>query len=241
MGKEVNSKDLWAHYERDIAAQSEQFQIDTYYEPKKEEDKLRIAVVLEALSPQEGEKILDIGCGVGTFAFHSAKSGAYCTGADYSLNSVLMARKINNRYRLKRPADFVRADAMRLPFKSEVFDKVVCADFIEPINDKEKDILIREIKRVLKPKGIAVIFTPNAAREYIGEIYWRIRYILFRDKIPVTELHFGLTSKKKFEPLLKKYNFSFRLYYNDITRPFLARIQFIRNFLALNLLWVIKK
>lgn len=98
-----------------------------------------------------------------------------------------------------------------------------------------------EIYRVLKSGGTAVIFTPNAIREKIGDIYWKCRHLIFRNKIPTTDLHFGLTNRFQLEPLLKKNKFSFKLIYEDITRPYLASILLIKHLLSLNLLWVLRK
>ena len=86
-----------------------------------------------------------------------------------------------------------------------------------------------------------VVFTPNGTREKIGELYWRLRNVLFNDKVPHTDLHFGLTTKREFEALLKDQGLNFNLRYRDAARPYLAYIPLVRSFLALNLLWVIKK
>ncbi|MBN1255242.1 MAG: methyltransferase domain-containing protein [Deltaproteobacteria bacterium] len=128
-----------------------------------------------------------------------------------------------------------------LPFKDNFFDKVVTVDFIEHITFEDKKLFFVEIYRVLKSGGTAVIFTPNAIREKIGDIYWKCRHLIFRNKIPTTDLHFGLTNRFQLEPLLKKNKFSFKLIYEDITRPYLASILLIKHLLSLNLLWVLRK
>ncbi len=241
MNNNINSKKFSKEYDLHVESQGEQFQIDVYYEPKKETDLLRIRVVIDELAPGHKEKILDIGCGVGTFTFHCAKQGSVSFGLDYSIKSVVMAKNLTKKYSLFGSADFLRSDAMNLPFKDNVFDKIICADFIEHINNEEKEALLKEVYRVLKRGNIAVFFTPNKTREKIGEYYCKLRHILFGNKIPVTDLHFGLISRSRFEKLLKKYSFEFVFKYKDVTRLYLARIPFVNNFLALNLLWIAKK
>ncbi len=228
-------------YDRNILAQGIEFQIDKYYEPKEISMRRRIGVVLEALKPERGEKILDIGCGVGAFAFHTAKRGALSFGIDYSYESIKIAVKLVGKFSSVERCRLLVSDAISLPFKEASFDKVVAVDFIEHITSEEKDKLLREIRRVLKPEGIGLIFTPNGIREKIGEVYWKCRHFMFGDKIPTTDLHFGLTNRYEFEPLLKKYKFNFRFAYKDITRPYLAKIPLIRIFLSLNLLWIFKR
>lgn len=237
MKKEIDSK----VYDGHILQQGLQFQIDNYYVPKEVNMKRRIELVLEAVNAKDSEKILDIGCGVGTFAFHTAQKGATSFGIDYSWESIKMAVKLVRKFNVAEKNHFLVGNTFILPFKDSFFDKVIAADFIEHITFEEKDKFLSEIYRVLKPKGLEIIFTPNGIREKIGEVYWKCRHLVFRDKIPTTDLHFGLTNKLQFEPLIRKYKFNFRLLYKDITRPYLAKIPLIRNFLSLNLLWILKK
>jgi ubiquinone/menaquinone biosynthesis C-methylase UbiE len=124
-----------------------------------------------------------------------------------------------------------------LPFENGSFDKVVSADFIEHITDDEKYLLCREINRVLKPGGQAVIFTPNLIREKIGDYYWGIRHHLFGDTIPVNDLHYGLITRKGFEKIMKVSGWDYRVSYIDIGRPYLCRLPCIKHYLSLNLLW----
>lgn len=228
-------------YDSYVISQGLQFQIDNYYEPKDILSKRRIETVLEAINPKLQEKILDIGCGVGTLAFHCAKLNASSIGIDYSKESIKVAQLLSERYGVSKNAKFLVANAIRLPFKDYYFDKVVAADFIEHVTLREKEELVREIYRVLKPDGVGVIFTPNGIREKIGKIYWQIRHLLFGDKISTTRLHFGLTNKYELNPLLEKLKFNYSLVYKDIKWPYLGRLPLVRNFLALYLLWIIKK
>jgi len=241
MNRGITSKDYQKIYDKHIIDQGIEFQIDKYYEPKEIPMRKRIDIVLETLKPQINEKILDIGCGVGTFAFHAAKAGAITTGIDYSVESIRIAKILAKRYGISDKTKFVIGNAAILPFRDSSFDKIVSADFIEHITFEEKYALCAEIYRVLKPNGICVIFTPNGIREKIGDIYWHIRHLLLRDKIPVSELHFGLTHKFEFENILRDNKLQFRLFYSDITRPYLARVPFLKVFLSLNLLWIINK
>jgi ubiquinone/menaquinone biosynthesis C-methylase UbiE len=228
-------------YDGHILDQGLQVQIDTYYEPKEISLKRRIKIVLEAVSPCPCEKILDIGCGAGGFAFHCAKLKALSFGIDYSKASIETSRRLCERYGVSENATFIVANAVYLPFRDCSFDKIVAADFIEHITLEEKEMLLSEIRRVLKNEGICVIFTPNRIREKLGEVYWKVRHLLFRNKVPSNELHFGLTTRFQFGSMLKKIKFNFRFEYKDITRPYLAKIPFLKHFLSLNLLWTVRK
>ncbi|MCW4008652.1 MAG: class I SAM-dependent methyltransferase [Candidatus Bathyarchaeota archaeon] len=64
-----------------------------------------------------------------------------------------------------KPKNFIRADAHFLPFKPEIFDKIC---FYEVIEHVESPLLcLKEVKRVLKRKGILELSTPNI-------FHWRI-------------------------------------------------------------------
>jgi ubiquinone/menaquinone biosynthesis C-methylase UbiE len=200
----------------------------------------RITTVLQYLQPHSGERILDVGCGVGTFAFHAAKAGAITTGIDYSSESINAARTLTERFGLKDSTAFVVGSALALPFADASFDKIVSADFIEHITHDEKRQLLKELFRVLKPGGRIVIFTPNGIREAIGTFYWTVRSRLFGDKVPFNELHYGLITRTGFEELLRCHAAGFKLHYIDTMRPFLAQIPFFKRFLSLDLLWVVE-
>ncbi|MFH1507779.1 MAG: class I SAM-dependent methyltransferase [Candidatus Omnitrophota bacterium] len=228
-------------YDQNILREGLQHQVDNYYEPISFPMKKRIEIVLDKLLPQEGDKILDLGCGVGTFAYHSAKSKSFCVGLDYSLESVKMARALCLKFGVSEKTRFVVAVATHLPFKAAYFNKVVAADFIEHATDAEKVSLLKEVYRVTTKNALFVVFTPSLIRERLGELYWRLRHILFRHSVPHTDLHFGLISASGFNKLCLSQGFMVKNFYFDIRRPYLAKSFFFRRILALNLLFITRK
>lgn len=233
----ITSKD----YDERIRVQSLQFQIDNYYKPKEAWARYRIDMVLNALNPQNGEFILDIGCGVGAFTYRIALSGGYAIGIDYSQESVGVARELTDKFGFSQNIRFIIANAAALPFQARIFDKIVCADFIEHISLWDKMSLLDEMRRVIKEDGLIVISTPNGLREWLGYTKRQLIYFLNRKPVVETRLHFGLTNKFEFERLLRQKGLSFKRYYFDETRPFLARAPFLKEFLSLHILWKIRK
>ncbi|OGI42055.1 MAG: hypothetical protein A2150_00145 [Candidatus Muproteobacteria bacterium RBG_16_64_11] len=58
--------------------------------------------------------------------------------------------------------ELVRADACHLPFQSMTFDRVTMLDIIEHLVPVQLESMIREVHRVLKPGGYAILHTlPN--------------------------------------------------------------------------------
>jgi len=235
--KAVTSRD----YDERIKMQMVQFQIDKYYQPKDGAGKKRIDVLLSVIQPKAGEAILDVGCGVGTFAYHCAVMGARTAGVDYSRESINVARELSGRFGAGGKTEFICCDAAKqLPYSDKCFDKVVAADFIEHIDDLQKRDALSEMVRVLKPGGIVIIFTPNELRERMGAIKNKL-VSLFFSGAPRTRLHYGMTNRFKFEKTLRDMNLAFSRRFLDITRPYLAKIPVLNEILSLDILWVIKK
>jgi ubiquinone/menaquinone biosynthesis C-methylase UbiE len=118
-------------------------------------------VALMALGEVQAKKILDVGCGDGTYAFVLSKLGAVVSGQDLSESAILRAnaREYGENNTLK--GKFVVGDANKILFESNSFDSVFSADFFEHISAEKKREVLKEIYRVLKPGGILVIKTPN--------------------------------------------------------------------------------
>ncbi len=233
----VSAKD----YDERVHLQDEQFQIDSYYLPKIPALKNRVDLILKYLAPREGERILDLGCGVGTFAFHCAKNGAVCAAVDYSQESLEMAKKLIARFGLENKVEFKCCDISNgLPFADGAFNKIISADFVEHIDYSQKLKMISELYRLLAPEGKAIIFTPNLLRELLGAFKSKLTGML-GGAAEETRLHFGLTSRFSFEKMLRRNGFNYKLVFLDVDRPALTKIPLLKEVLSLNLLWVVEK
>lgn len=92
--------------------------------------------------------VLELGCGAGMLALVKRKSVSL-TGVDLSEECTLAARR--NGY----DATFT-AQLSNLPFADASFDYVVSLDVIGHILSEEKDAVLAEIKRVLRPDGVTL-------------------------------------------------------------------------------------
>jgi ubiquinone/menaquinone biosynthesis C-methylase UbiE len=97
---------------------------------------------------RRGSSVLDLGCGGGVLSLLKRKD-VRLVGVDISEQCASSARR--NSY----DAALV-SQLTALPFASESFDYVVSLDVLGHIAFEEKDAVLREIKRVLRPGGVTM-------------------------------------------------------------------------------------
>ena len=117
----------------------------------------RFQKVLAIAGNIHGERLLDIGCGDGTFTvlLKNALRSYEAAGIEISLEAVNISRG--------KGIDAFQTDIdmETFPFRDEYFDVIYCGEVIEHIFDT--DHVLSEISRTLKPSGYCIITTPNLA------------------------------------------------------------------------------
>ena len=114
-----------------------------------------------------GDKVLDLGCGGGREYF-SKRYKMY--GLDISEIAAVNAKKLY--------VDAVASDVRKIPFADESFDVVMSMDLLGHIPLEDKDQVINEIKRVLKPGGITIHYIETERRnnkKTTGAVHHRSR------------------------------------------------------------------
>jgi SAM-dependent methyltransferase len=100
-----------------------------------------------------GRRVLELGCGAGTYVRLLGKRGYPVVGLDYSLPSLSRAAAADPGGR------YVAGSAYALPFPSGAFHAVVCVGVLQVL--EHPDAAIAEIARILPTRGIALIETLN--------------------------------------------------------------------------------
>jgi ubiquinone/menaquinone biosynthesis C-methylase UbiE len=95
-----------------------------------------------------GASVLDLGCGAGVLALLKRK-GVTLAGVDLSEECALASRR--NGYDVS-----VTSELTRLPFKDASFDYVVSLDVLGHVPFQEKDAVLAEVRRVLRPGGVTM-------------------------------------------------------------------------------------
>jgi ubiquinone/menaquinone biosynthesis C-methylase UbiE len=97
--------------------------------------------------------VLEVGCGLGTDGAQFAKAGARYTGIDLTDAAIELAKRRFELFNLQ--GTFRVADAERLDFPDNSFDIVYSHGVLHHTPDT--DAAVREIHRVLRPGGKAVV------------------------------------------------------------------------------------
>lgn len=104
-----------------------------------------------------GRSVLDLGCGVGNDLSRFARGGAVCTGVDLAPHSVALARANFSQRGLEGRFLVMNGEALELG--DAQFDLVYCHTVLHFTPHPER--MVREIHRVLKPGGEAIVMTVN--------------------------------------------------------------------------------
>lgn len=113
------------------------------------QDRLWRRAVTRAVDPQPGQLILDLAAGTGSSSVPFASAGAFVVPCDFSLGMLAAGKKQSPALR------FVGGDALRLPFRDEVFDTVTMSFGLRNVVDVEG--ALSEMARVTKHGGRLVI------------------------------------------------------------------------------------
>lgn len=120
-------------------------------------EKLHYLPKIVNFSGYAGQRVLDVGCGLGNDTARFASGGAFVTGIDLSPRAIQLARC--NFAQRSLSGEFRVMDGERLDFADAQFDLVYCHTVLHFTPHPER--MIREIHRVLKPGKQAIVMTVN--------------------------------------------------------------------------------
>jgi ubiquinone/menaquinone biosynthesis C-methylase UbiE len=212
-----------AYYDR-----SEYFDADHLADLRSRFQRYRVQKVLSIYDPMPGERVLDMGCGWGTFEWTLAPRVAEIVGVDFSARSVELCERRRAALGLGN-ARFVHADAGATGLAADAFDLVIAADLFEHLYPDDAERVAREAHRVLKRGGRFSIWTPH--RGHFLEILKNNGVLLRPDPT-----HVDYKSMERMQAILERAGFvQEKAYYAESHLPVLATVEraFMRGMPAL--------
>jgi SAM-dependent methyltransferase len=119
----------------------------------------------DTLQPRPGDRILDVGCGIGTAEVRLGQLGISqlrLCGVDLLQQRVRKALEESQAHNIR--ARFAAADARGLPFAEATFDSTYCIAMLQHVSDLAA--AVRELARVTKPGGRVLGVEPDNAARY---------------------------------------------------------------------------
>lgn len=135
--------------------------------------RLKTAVDFIADVDVKNRVILDIGCGYGWCELDLLKRGVKKVVASEVTKKDLETIK---KYIKNPKIVFNVASAVKLPFKNNTFDTVICWEVLEHIPNNTERLMFKEVARVLKPNGVMYLSTPykSIASTIFDPAWWLI-------------------------------------------------------------------
>lgn len=127
----------------------------------------RLRMILNAAGERIKGRVLENGCGVGMYVEHLTPVAGLVIGLEYDYERSAEASR-------RSPA-IINAAGEGLPFPDSIFDVILSHEVLEHVQDDRA--AMREMARVLRPRGRAIIFAPNRGYPFETHgIYWRGEY-----------------------------------------------------------------
>ena len=145
----------------------------------------KLELVCRKIGVRPGDRVLDIGCGWGSFAKYAAeRHGASVVGVTVSKEQIALGRERCAGL----PVELRLQDYRELPSAGERFDHVVSLGMYEHVGPKNAGDYMRVVEKVLRPDGLFLLHTIATRRSQPdardAEMAWIVRHIFPGGSIP---------------------------------------------------------
>ena len=146
-----------------------------------EAQEAKLDLVCKKLNLKKGDKVLDIGCGWGSFLkFASEKYGIKGVGITVSKEQVSLAQKLCKRL----PIEIRLQDYKDLLKSHEKFDYIVSLGMFEHVGYKNYKTFFSVVNNVLKENGLFLLHTIGSNKPVTNTEPWISKYIFPNSMLP---------------------------------------------------------
>jgi len=135
-------------------------ELERVYEDGKHLMVKRTGKIIDYLSGLTGKKLLDVGCGPGRVAVKISKEiGLEVHAVDFSEKAVKIAKKLveKEKAKVKVFCEDILAPSLNSGLNYKSYDIVLCKDVVAIYTTEEKEEIIRELVKYVKPGGHLVM------------------------------------------------------------------------------------
>lgn len=107
---------------------------------------------------QEGQEVIDLGCGTGALALRAARRGARVKGIDVNPEMLKVAQQRINEEKLSENVRLAEMGVAELgKEKGAHYDVVMSGLCFSELNGDEINYTLEQVKRILKPGGLLIV------------------------------------------------------------------------------------
>jgi cyclopropane-fatty-acyl-phospholipid synthase len=118
-----------------------------------EAQETKLELVCTKLRLEQGQRVLDVGCGWGSFALHAAqRHGVHVTGITLSEPQAAVARRRAEEAGLSDRVEFRVMDYREI--RGERFDAIASIGMVEHVGDEKIDLYAERLSELLEPGGL---------------------------------------------------------------------------------------
>ena len=126
----------------------------------------------------EGDRVLDVGCGPGTFSIECAKKGATVEAVDINPQMLYTADLAAKKEGVEDKLNFQQASATELDFEQGAFDVVVFSLSMSELREVEQWVAVQSAFDLLKPGGKLIIADEVVPESFMQKVWYHARRTL---------------------------------------------------------------